>query len=479
MAPPIIAPADLPKRGDIIAGKYQVEDVLGAGGMGIVVAARHLALRQRVAVKFLLPAAMKSPEAGARFLREAQSAVAIQSEHVARVLDVGTLESGAPYMVMEHLSGTDLGHVLESRGLLPIGEAIDLVLQACEAIAEAHARGILHRDLKPANLFITTRADGSSMVKVLDFGLSTAASVTDSAPEASLTATDSVIGSPPYMSPEQLRSLKRVDARTDIWSLGVILYLLLTRRHPFDGDSLIALCMSIYTDSPRPLRAIRPEVPGPLDALILRCLEKDVSRRVQNVAELARGLAPFGSPGSALSVERIVKVMSLARASSPGAATELSGSAGEPTFDAATARLTAWGTTTALARRRTSAIVVVGAFLAVAGVIAIGSVFWVRSPKPKGVEAAAEAAPPAMSSPLLATAQVSAAIPSTTVSEAAGAPASTAMATDAGAALAAVSSAKSTPRGTSSGGLPMASSKLVPTGAPPPRPPADPMDKWK
>jgi serine/threonine protein kinase len=297
--------------GDIIAGKYRVDRVLGRGGMGVVVAAEHITLRQKVAVKFLLPEAISRPGAPERFLREARSAVAIQSEHVARVIDVGTLSTGAPFIVMEYLTGTDLSQVLQARGALPVEEAIDYVLQACEAIAEAHVRGVIHRDLKPANLFLTTRADGSELVKVLDFGLSKATRPdAPGALELSLTATNTMLGSPHYMSPEQVRNLKSIDGRTDIWALGVILYQLLTAHRPFEDESLGGLFMMIGGDPPTPIGNWRSELPAELGQVIMRCLEKDPAARPQTVAELARGLAPFGSVDSRVSVERIMRVLS-------------------------------------------------------------------------------------------------------------------------------------------------------------------------
>src|SRR6188768_2962187 len=203
------------REGHVLAGKYRIERVLGQGGMGVVVAATHLQLGERVALKFLLPQAIHNPEAVERFAREARAAVKIKSEHVARVSDVGLLESGAPYMVMEYLEGYDLSTWLQQRGPLPVEQAVEFILQACEAIAEAHALGIVHRDLKPANLFVIQRADGVLSVKVLDFGISKATGLIGS---GDMTTTSAVMGSPYYMSPEQMGSTKDTDTRADIWA---------------------------------------------------------------------------------------------------------------------------------------------------------------------------------------------------------------------------------------------------------------------
>ena len=303
----------LPRVGDVVAGKYEVERIIGEGGMGVVVAARHKQLGELVAVKLLHPTSALDGEAAARLIREAQATISIKSEHVVRVHDVGTRESGSPYIVMEYLKGDDLSGIVRAGGYLPIGEAIDYLLQACEAIAEAHARGIVHRDLKPSNLFLTQRADGSSLVKVLDFGISKALVPEDqsgsgSNPQASLTATRAVFGSPLYMSPEQVRSAKRVDERTDIWALGVILHELITGSLPFSGETMPGVLASIAADPPEALRVRRPEAPEGLEAVVLRCLVKDITQRFQTVAELATALAPYAPPGAELSVQRIVRL---------------------------------------------------------------------------------------------------------------------------------------------------------------------------
>jgi serine/threonine-protein kinase len=313
-APPTDASADasdgVPKEGEILGGKYRVERVLGEGGMGVVVAAQHTTLRQKVAIKVLLPEAAKRADSTERFLREARAAVSIQSEHVARVMDVGQFDTGQPYIVMEFLTGDDLDALLEKRTNLPIEEAIDYILQACEAIAEAHSLGIIHRDLKPANIFVTQRAGGSPLVKVLDFGLSkvTRPDALDQS-SAALTAANVVMGSPCYMSPEQIKSLKGLDARTDIWALGVILYQMITGARPFDAPSLGALFVVIGTDPPPPMKNLRPDIPPALEAVIFRCLEKDKAKRIQTIAELARELAPFAAERSKVSIERVHRVL--------------------------------------------------------------------------------------------------------------------------------------------------------------------------
>jgi serine/threonine-protein kinase len=294
--------------GDVLGGKFRVQRVLGTGGMGVIVAAFHLQLEQEVALKFLLADAAKQPEVVARFAREARAAAKIQSEHVARVLDVGTLETGAPYMVMEYLEGEDLDGVLKREGRLALVDTVSWMLQACEAIAEAHAMGIIHRDLKPANLFLAERSDGSRSVKVLDFGISKV-SMEGQVADASLTRTSAVMGSPMYMSPEQLRSSRDVDARADIWALGITLYELICGKGPFSSGTVPEVCAAILKEAPQPPRELRDDLPPGLEAVILRCLEKDVAKRYANVAELALALLSFAPPGSEVSIERISRVL--------------------------------------------------------------------------------------------------------------------------------------------------------------------------
>ena len=287
---------------EVLAGKYRIARLIGEGGMGIVAEAVHLGLGHRVALK-LLKTSMVRPDHRERFFREARAAGSLSSEHVVAIKDVDTLPDGTPFLVMEYLEGADLGGVVQQRGPLPIEDAADYVLQACHAVAEAHANGIVHRDLKPANLFLTRRADGAPLVKVLDFGIAKIAG-----PELArdLTSTSQYMGSPSYMSPEQVRSAKRVDARTDLWALGVILYELLTASLPFDGESAGDMLVKISTEPPCPF-APPVAVPG-VEAIILRCLEKEPERRYRDVAELAAALAPFAGVTGRARAEAVARV---------------------------------------------------------------------------------------------------------------------------------------------------------------------------
>jgi serine/threonine protein kinase len=279
------------RPGDVLAGKYRVERVLGQGGMGYVVAARHLQLDQLVAMKFLRRGALEEGEATMRFQREAKASVKLRNEHVARVFDVGTLDSGEPYMVMEYLEGCDLSALAKQRGAIPVGEAVEYIMQSCEALAEAHSFGIVHRDIKLANLFVTRGLGGAPLVKVLDFGISKTNPFGES--EHEMTRTASMLGSPRFMSPEQMRDPRAVDARSDLWSLGVVLFRLVGGKAPFEAETLGQLLSMVMHEMPTRLGQLRGDLPPGFDAVVARCLEKDPAARFQNVAELAYALAPY------------------------------------------------------------------------------------------------------------------------------------------------------------------------------------------
>ena len=293
------------RQGDLVGGKYRVEGIIGEGGMGVVLYAIHLDLDRPVAIKLVRADLAERDEVVSRMLHEARAAANIRSEHVARVLDVGRLDSGAPYIVMEYLEGCDLCTLLEHHGRLASDLATDFIIQACEALAEAHSLNIVHRDLKPENLFLTTSADGEPIIKVLDFGISKELGRPE--PRA-VTNPSSAIGSPHYMAPEQMRALQSVDSRADIWALGAILFELVAGRAPFDAENLAAVCAAVVTDDPPRVRDLVKDVPAGLDAVIWRCLRKDPKERYATVADFAAALAPYGSPGSALSAERVSRI---------------------------------------------------------------------------------------------------------------------------------------------------------------------------
>lgn len=283
--------------GTILLGKYRVEKELGHGAMGYVVAARHDVLNELFAVKLMLPEALEKPDAAGRFLREARACARLKSEHVVRVTDSGEHEPGVPAMVMEYLVGEDLQSLLDKRTLFPLPEAVLYVLQACDAIAEAHEIGIVHRDLKPSNLFLTRRSNGKPCVKVLDFGISKDLNTSvDSA--GKLTATGSIIGTPYYMSPEQMQA-QPTDSRGDIWSIGVILYEFVTGKLPFPGDNYASVAGRALYEQPWVPSRHRPGLPPEFDAIVMRCLEKQPDKRFGSVRELMAVLEPLTSAAAA------------------------------------------------------------------------------------------------------------------------------------------------------------------------------------
>jgi serine/threonine-protein kinase len=286
----------------VVGGKYRLERLLGSGGMGEVYLAFHEQLGRRVALKVLKEEALREPELRGRFQREAMAAGRLANDHIARVFDIGTLENGAPFMVMEYLEGLDLAAYLKQRGALPVAEVLDLLWQVCAGITVAHAAGIVHRDLKPANLFLVPRPQGGFLLKILDFGIAKApemqgsihtrlAAASGPAHPTSLTQTSMVLGSAKYMAPEQMESAKYVDNRADLWSIGVIGYRMLTARMPFEGSSFEALFVAMSAGVMVPLAQLRPDAPPALIAAIEGCLQPAREHRWNGVAALQTALA--------------------------------------------------------------------------------------------------------------------------------------------------------------------------------------------
>ena len=292
--------------GERIADKYVVERVIGIGGVGIVLAAKHVELDELVAMKFLLPAMQSRPDIVGRFAKEAKAAVRIKSEYVARIFDVGFLPDRGPYFVMEFLDGQNLAEVLESRSL-PLRRAVEFTLQVCEALAVAHSNGVIHRDIKPENLMLSRRSDGTDVMKVLDFGISKAA-LTAGSPPGGMELTQDLMGTPLYMSPEQIRSTANVDHRADIWSLGVVLYEMITQSVPFPGTTVPEICARVL-ETPAPALSLFVDAPPELQEVLDRCLQKDPTKRFQNVAELAIALLPFGPARGVLFAERTSTIL--------------------------------------------------------------------------------------------------------------------------------------------------------------------------
>ena len=288
--------------GSVVDGKFRILRKLGEGGMGVVMAADHLQLRSRVAIKLLKREA--SDKRLERFMREARALAQLQTDHVTRVYDVGSLQSGEPYIVMELLDGEDLSSMGHRVGPLPPSDVADYTMQALVALSEAHAIGIVHRDIKPANLFLASLRDGRRIIKVLDFGIS---KVNEQAKgrATALTDTGAMLGSPYYMSPEQMKGMRELDARADVWSVGATMHRLLTGRYPFVAASVAEIAIEILTKPPPPLRQVVPNAPVAFEQLLQRCMSRDPGHRYQSVAELAVALAPLGSAESGQALERI------------------------------------------------------------------------------------------------------------------------------------------------------------------------------
>jgi serine/threonine-protein kinase len=411
--------------GSILAGKYRVMRVLGEGGMGVVLAARHVDLEEDVAIKVLHDSGARDDETVARFLREAKASARIRSDHVVRVRDVGRLSNGLPFMVMELLEGLDLGQVLAQNGPLSLGVAVDYVLQASEAIAEAHAIGIVHRDLKPSNLFLTQRRNGKPCVKVLDFGISKLLGGDD----IRKTSTRAVFGSPLYMSPEQLVSSADVDARADVWSMGVVLYELLVGETPFFAPSLAELHVAILQRPAPDVRTKRPDVPAPVAEAITRALAKKREERLGSIDALATALAPFASPVGLEAFDTLTTTTRSRRAAAatssgsmpivPAAAASLSSARplaeGAPSGGATQQSFTTKSNPDDKGGPRPAVAIALGAFgfIGLVGVTAIASsvLFWQKAPEEPGVSSAAASTAPAPETNVEAIPETTAAAP--------------------------------------------------------------------
>jgi len=302
---PVLLPCAV---GDVIDGRYRIDAIRASGGMGTVFKATHLLLARPVGLKTLSSKVLKLPGGVARFLREARLATQLTNNHIVKVFDVGVLENGTPYLVMEWLEGRDLAQVINHTGPLHVETAVDYMLQACEALAEVHARGIIHRDLKPSNLFLTRGPDGLPELKLLDFGVSKVPQGVDSG--ARLTMRGTVLGSPAYMSPEQMGEAESADERTDIWGIGVVLYETLTQALPFEGSSLAETLATILTTVPAHPSTLNSSIPPALGDVIMKCLKAEPAERYRNVAALAQDLVPFGEIDA---IARLARIRDLSR----------------------------------------------------------------------------------------------------------------------------------------------------------------------
>jgi serine/threonine protein kinase len=301
-AQPVPEPVEI---GQMVAGKYRIEKVLGSSGMGVVYLAEHTEIGQRVAIKFLLEGA-KNPQALARFKREARVMAKVKNKHAVRIVDVGQLDAATPYIVMEYLEGQDLSSLTRSLGQLSIPFTCDVLMQVCEALASAHQAGVVHRDLKPSNIFLTAQSDGTQHVTVIDFGVAKLRDDREKSEE--VTQTSTLVGSPRYMSPEQISGGRNIDHRVDVWALGVIMQEMLTNERVFKGDGVGMLLVAIATQAPAPVRQYLPTVPPELEQLLARTLDKDPASRTPNVAAFARVIAGF-VPGSQARLGRILSTL--------------------------------------------------------------------------------------------------------------------------------------------------------------------------
>jgi serine/threonine-protein kinase len=308
MQPSFGVTSTYPQPGDVLDGKYRVEHLLGEGGMGAVAKATHLLRRAPVALKFMSGAVLSMQGAVERFVNEGVAASQIDSDHVVKVFDVGRLPSGAPYLVMEYLDGLDLGQILEREGpTLPVPRAIHFTLQTLRALHTAHAAGIVHRDMKPSNVFVIERDGERDFVKLVDFGISKVRTADDGQAAPHLTRTNSALGTPLYMSPEQARSPRDVDHRTDLYSVGAILYEMLTGRTPYTSDTgeFTEILFKIFTTEPEPLSRLRPDLPEGLAAMVHRALTREPDGRFPTATDMAEALSVYADERSNQVIARL------------------------------------------------------------------------------------------------------------------------------------------------------------------------------
>jgi serine/threonine-protein kinase len=272
--------------GDLVADRYRLGRLVARGGMGAVYEAQHTFLARRVAIK-LLAGDFRRPGALQRFEREAKAAGALESEHIAAVVDYGVVANGEPFLVMEYVEGEDLAHLLERARVLPAVRAVNLAIDVCRGLAVAHEKGIVHRDLKPSNVMVARRSDNTDLAKILDFGVAKLPG------EPTSTSPGALLGTASYMPPEQARDPKTVDARADLYSVGVMLYEMLTGERPHPGDTPSLVVYHLLHERAVPLRERRPDLPEALAEVVEKAMAHDADARFTSATELLRALAPF------------------------------------------------------------------------------------------------------------------------------------------------------------------------------------------